>query len=75
MSAGINVFPWVESFKYPQKYHLLTNMRAKKFTRKIKVSLDEETYQKARQLADMMTYGNVSELIRQLIKTAKGDKA
>jgi len=57
----------------------MTNMRTKKFTRKIKVSLDEETYQKARELADALTYGNVSEyvseLIRQLIKTAKGDKA
>ena len=63
----------------PKKYHIITNMRTKKFTRKIKVSLDEETYQKARELADMMTYGNVSELIRQLIKTAyahdRGDKA
>jgi len=57
----------------------MTNMRTKKFTRKIKVSLDEETYQKARELADALTYGNVSELIRQLIKTAyehgRGDKA
>jgi Arc/MetJ-type ribon-helix-helix transcriptional regulator len=54
-------------------------MRTKKFTRKIKVSLDEETYQKARELADAQTYGNVSELIRQLIKVAyahdRGDKA
>ncbi|MFP3257341.1 MAG: ribbon-helix-helix protein, CopG family [Candidatus Nanopusillus acidilobi] len=54
-------------------------MRTKKFTRKIKVSLDEETYRKARELADTMTYGNVSELIRQLIKAAYaheiGDKA
>jgi len=79
MSAGINVFPWVESFKYPQKYHLLTNMRAKKFTRKIKVSLDEETYKQAKELADALTYGNVSELVRQLIKIAynneRGGKA
>ena len=54
-------------------------MRTKRFTRKIKVSLDEETYQKARELADMTTYGNMSELIRQLIKVAyahdEGEKA
>ncbi len=56
---------------------LLDSLKGKNV--EIKVSLDEETYQKARELADMMTYGNVSELIRQLIKTAyahdRGDKA
>jgi Arc/MetJ-type ribon-helix-helix transcriptional regulator len=54
-------------------------MRAKKFTKKIKVSLDEETYKQAKELADTLTYGNVSELIRQLIKIAynneKGERA
>ena len=54
-------------------------MRAKKFTRKIKVSLDEETYKQAKELADALTYGNVSELVRQLIKIAynneRGGKA
>ena len=56
----------------------MTNMRTKRFTKKIKVSLDEQTYNQAKELAEMMTYGNVSELIRQLIKVAyaheKGEK-
>ena len=45
-------------------------MRTKRFTRKIKVSLDDQTYNQARELADAMTYGNISELVRQLIKKA-----
>jgi len=59
-----------ENYLNPKKTHFITNMRTKRFTRKIKVSLDDQTYNQARELADAMTYGNISELVRQLIKKA-----
>jgi len=66
--VGINAFPWLESFKYPQKYHLLTNMRPKRITRKVKIGMDEQTYNQAKELADKLTFSNLSELIRILIR-------
>jgi len=45
-------------------------MRPKRITKKVKIGMDEETYNQAKELADLLTYGNMSELIRQLIKVA-----
>jgi len=77
--GGINVFPQSESFKYPQKYHLLTNMRPKRITRKVKIGMDEQTYNQAKELADKLTFSNLSELIRILVRERyekeKGGKA
>ncbi len=47
-------------------------MGRKKFTRMIKARVDDETYMKAKELAEMMTNGKLAELIRQLIKVAYG---
>ena len=50
----------------------MVGMGRKKFTRIIKARVDDETYMKAKELADMMTNGKLAELIRKLIKVAYG---
>jgi hypothetical protein len=59
-------------FLVSKRYLFLIGMGRKKFTRMIKARVDDETYRKARELADMMTNGKLAELIRQLIKVAYG---
>ena len=50
----------------------MVGMGRKKFTKIIKARVDDETYMKAKELADMMTNGKLAELIRKLIKVAYG---
>jgi Arc/MetJ-type ribon-helix-helix transcriptional regulator len=57
----------------------MTNMRPKRITRKIKIGMDEETYRQAKELADKLTFSNLSELVRILVRERyereKGGKA
>jgi Arc/MetJ-type ribon-helix-helix transcriptional regulator len=54
-------------------------MRPKRITRKVKIGMDEQTYNQAKELADKLTFSNLSELIRILIRERyekeMGDKA
>ena len=54
-------------------------MRPKRITKKVKIGMDQQTYNQAKELADKLTFGNLSELVRILVreKYAKevGDKA
>jgi len=54
-------------------------MRPKRITRKVKIGMDEQTYIQAKELADKLTFSNLSELIRILIRERYekeiGDKA
>jgi len=43
-------------------------MRPRRITRKVKIGMDEETYRRARELADKLTFSNLSELVRILIR-------
>ena len=52
----------------------MIGMGRKKFTRMIKARVDDETYMKAKELAEVMTNGKLAELIRQLIKVAYAEE-
>jgi hypothetical protein len=43
-------------------------MRPKRITRKVKIGMDDQTYNQAKELADKLTFGNLSELVRILVR-------
>ena len=57
-------------FLVSKRYLFAVGMGRKKFTRMIKARVDDETYRKAKELAEMMTNGKLAELVRKLIKVA-----
>jgi len=46
----------------------MTNMRPKRITKKIKIGMDQQTYDQAKELAEKLTFGNLSELVRILVR-------